>query len=184
MFDAYYNRSPNDIYTSKTFNIGLTFTPQGYVPTVVSFRYWSKQAFSKDYFGKQCNKWFRCITPEDMRTTSTNIVRMFVWFGIWLSGKSSRRRLLLRYLKYEGDVLWVITFRYSENYSTWMNDCFCNTFQMTVSFYPISNLWNKVNKLNLVSTCAIILSIVLKCASWLGHLPLAYTICQDVYLVP
>lgn len=37
-----------------------------------------------------------------------------------------------------------------------MNDCFCNTFQMTISFYPISNLQNKVNKLNIVSTCALI----------------------------
>lgn len=116
-FDAYYNRSPNDIYKSKKFNIGLIFTPQGYVSTEVSFRYWSKQAFSKDYFGKECSMWFRYISPEDMKT-STNIVRMFVWFGIWFSGKSSRRRLPLRHLGCEGDVLWVITFRYSENYST------------------------------------------------------------------
>lgn len=117
-FNASYNRSPNDIYKAIKFNIGLIFTPQGYVPTAVSFRYWSKQAFPKDYFGKQCSMWFRYISPEDMKTTSTNIVRMLVWSGTWLSEKSSRRRLSLRHLGCEGDVLWVITFRYSENYST------------------------------------------------------------------
>lgn len=52
-----------------------------------------------------------------------------------------------------------------------VNDCFRNTFQMTIYFvqFPIC----RFNKLNLISTCVIILPIVLKCASCHGHLSAA-----------
>lgn len=46
------------------------------------------------------------------------------------------------------------------------------TLVRTASLYPVSSIWNKSNKLNLISRYTVILSI-LKIGSWHGHLPAA-----------